>query len=497
MSLTGSDQALTSSEGSSDQPSSGRGAQYEHDKCTAKNSSESPPRIAVAPSLQYNAPLHQVDITSSQAYPSITSPYAPSPPSAGLRLQTDHLNEKRSEESRTIVNPVDVDGSQQTVFNAGLPVRTSSLRKAYTRTHRADSLSPASAISSPGAGPLIEMTPLPSPIFAWGAPGLDRSSIEDDREDIAPAMTLEDGFESSNAEPIAFSRSTLKKSTIPGNMERARISEVNAAAFAKNRSVSEYVPEGMQIPKSRNIVVSSSGPPSIEQQALSPPDDHMYREQYLAVQRGLAISAPKPPTPPDSNRGKENDELESSSIEPATLKGPVPLLYEAYTVRGGKLKKWRALRQLGKGSFSNVMLATSEGVNTPDRSLLEPKGEDQLSLKSLVAVKICVQGPAGGADEQKVETSIKREVEIMKSINHASLVRLKAVNMCERQAFLVLDYCAGGDLFELANLNLDVFTPSLIRRMFAELVAAVRYLHLQYIVHRDIKLESKYSMIIS
>jgi serine/threonine protein kinase len=30
-----------------------------------------------------------------------------------------------------------------------------------------------------------------------------------------------------------------------------------------------------------------------------------------------------------------------------------------------------------------------------------------------------------------------------------------------------------------------------VQRMFAELVGAVRYLHQNYIVHRDIKLESK------
>ena len=156
-------------------------------------------------------------------------------------------------------------------------------------------------------------------------------------------------------------------------------------------------------------------------------------------------------------------------------------------VHGGKPRRWRGLRQLGKGTFSTVMLATSDGMDKS--SLLD---ESQVSPKSLVAVKICEQGPAGGADEKKIEISIKRELEIMKSIHHPSLVHLKAVRMCERQAFLVLGYCAGGDLFELASLKLEILTPSLIRRVFSELVAAVRYLHLQYIVHRDIKLESMY-----
>ena len=142
------------------------------------------------------------------------------------------------------------------------------------------------------------------------------------------------------------------------------------------------------------------------------------------------------------------------------------------------------------------MLATSEG--TEDGSLAFPTelaqlspDEEQLDVKTLVAVKICERGPVGGADEKKAETSLKRELDILKSIHHPSLVQLKAMNILETRALLVLNYCAGGDLFELASLKLELLVPSLIRRIFAELVAAVRYLHSKYIVHRDIKLESK------
>lgn len=142
------------------------------------------------------------------------------------------------------------------------------------------------------------------------------------------------------------------------------------------------------------------------------------------------------------------------------------------------------------------MLATKEG--TEDISLSSTvegaqfsMNEKQLDPKSLVAVKICERGPVGGADEMKAETSLKRELDILKSIHHPSLVQLKAVNILKTRALLVLNYCAGGDLFELASLKLELLVPNLIRRIFAELVTAVRYLHTEYIVHRDIKLESK------
>jgi protein-serine/threonine kinase len=112
--------------------------------------------------------------------------------------------------------------------------------------------------------------------------------------------------------------------------------------------------------------------------------------------------------------------------------------------------------------------------------------------QKLVAVKIIEYGPAGGADEERVEVSLEREVDILKSVNHPSLVQLKAFGSDEKRALLVLDYCPGGDLFDFATSGVKPLSPALIRRIFAELVAAVRYLHLHYIVHRDIKLESKW-----
>lgn len=277
---------------------------------------------------------------------------------------------------------------------------------------------------------------------------------------------------------------------------RSQTGFVNDSSHAKNRSLSEYVPNGIYVPRSRNIAVSGSeAPPGIL--PLSPPEQQMHREEYLALQRGLAPVLPRPPTPPRSNRsGPENSDNESLPSSPGLSKSAIPLRYEARSIKGNVLRRWRAIRQLGKGTFSTVMLATSEGtedntLSSTDDSAEFSMNEEQLDPKYLVAVKICERGPVGGADEKKAEISLKRELDILKSIHHPSLVQLKAVKILETRALLVLNYCPGGDLFELASLKLELLVPSLIRRIFAELVAAVRYLHTEYIVHRDIKLESK------
>ena len=238
-------------------------------------------------------------------------------------------------------------------------------------------------------------------------------------------------------------------------------------------------------------------PPTLEPQ--SPPLDHLHRERYLAVQRGISVPIAKPPSPPKSSRGTDSSDQESPPTSP-NVAPLIPLRYEATMIRSNRLQSWRAIRQLGKGTFSTVVLATSldaddgDVISHVDISIQTPsQAERNLDPKTLVAVKICEHGPAGGADEKKIEVSLRREIEILKSIEHPSLVHLKAINIMEPRALLVLNYCAGGDLFDLAVSKPDLLVPELIQRIFAELVAAVRYLHTQYIVHRDIKLESEFA----
>ena len=456
---------------------------------TTENS-EPFPNLETAPQFQYSASLLSLNTTPPHPNPTLESPQQATPVSPSLRIQTEHLVQStRRENLGDQVDTGDQSG-QEIVYNAGLPVRQSSIRSVQkTRPHRKDSLSPGSAVSSPGIGPLVDMTPLPSPISAWGSPNLWRSSMDSEREESLQDASIVEELTGDAPQFTPFNRIPSKKRKIPvvSRGVEAPIYDAKAAAHARQRSLSDYVPEGMQIPKTRNIVVSTSA--AIPDGALiSPPDEQMHREEYLAVQRGITV--PIPPTPPDSNIGADSGSLESQASDVKPAKVEISPIYEARTIRKGQLSKWRALRQLGKGTFSTVMLATSQRVQDED-STFRSQEEFLFDPALLVAVKICEQGPAGGADEKKIEVSIKRELELMKAIDHPSLVHLKAVNMLDRQTIIVENYCAGGDLFELASLKLDYLTPFLIRRIFSELVAAVRYLHLQYIVHRDIKLESK------
>lgn len=464
---------------------------------------------ALQPPFQYNASLHWNDAAASQAHPtieSIDSPHPHSSPGPGLRLQTETLAKLQSQtQTQTFSTSTNTIAStdpqiRQTIIASGIPYRSSSVRSTLSASHfTGGSLSPASAVSSPGLGPIIDITPLPSPVTAAGSPRPWRRSIDSqDPRDPLPEIAELSTPMTSTQELVASGQVSPKKRRVPASLAsstKGTIYDVNASSHARNRSISDYAPNPIQVLRNRNIVVSGTGL-SLLEHPIAPPGQHMHREEYLAIQRGLTAPGPKPPTPPRSNRGADSSDLESDSSSPDVRKTSLPLRYEARTVQGGKLRHWRAVRQLGKGTFSTVMLATSQdagGAATSSQSMdfLRDHGEEsQINFNSLVAVKVCEFGPAGGADAQKVETSLKRELEIMKAIDHPSLVHLKAFNILDRRAFLVLNYCPGGDLFELANLKPELLIPGLIRRIFTELVAAVQYLHAQYIVHRDVKLEN-------
>ncbi|KAH8690202.1 kinase-like domain-containing protein [Talaromyces proteolyticus] len=428
-------------------------------------------------------------------------------PSPALHLRTD-LPTTIDGTPTTPLNDHETQLLRHSLSTASLPRRTPSWAIRMRTLSSAGSLSPSSvrssAISSPALAAMADITPLPSPIgylspSPWRLGGRTISSHSLSRTSSTISRSGSVNLRPSDSHQLLRTASSRSRSRRYSS-HRLNDGDVrepgprhneDTRRHSRNRSLSEYIPYKAVIPHPRPNAVQ--GPGSSMESSSSTSDlasdtNNLHREQYLAVQRGLAHPGARPPTPPRSTQSGEDEVRFRPIVKHELMHGSHDEMYYVRSIRTKQPRKYRKLRQLGQGTFSQVSLA----VRVPD----DAPGKDghvrmpSLMSQKLVAVKIIEYGPAGGADEDRVEVSLKREVEILKSINHPSLVQLKAFGSDERRALLVLDYCPGGDLFDFATSAKQTLSPPLIRRIFAELVAAVRYLHANYIVHRDIKLEN-------
>ncbi|KAK5945830.1 hypothetical protein PMZ80_003038 [Knufia obscura] len=84
---------------------------------------------------------------------------------------------------------------------------------------------------------------------------------------------------------------------------------------------------------------------------------------------------------------------------------------------------------------------------------------------------------------------IYREISILKELHHPNIVQLHEMVETERHIGIILEYASGGELFDYI-LNQRYLKDPSARRLFAQLVSGVGYLHKKGIVHRDLKLEN-------
>ncbi|KAB8304213.1 hypothetical protein EYC80_003631 [Monilinia laxa] len=123
---------------------------------------------------------------------------------------------------------------------------------------------------------------------------------------------------------------------------------------------------------------------------------------------------------------------------------------------------------LGEGEFGKVKMGwKSEGIQ--------------------VAIKLIRRDSVGTSPSKLAK--IYREISILRQINHPNIVQLHEMVETEKQIGIILEYASGGELFDYI-LNHRYLKDNAARRLFAQLVSGVGYLHKKGIVHRDLKLEN-------
>lgn len=128
-------------------------------------------------------------------------------------------------------------------------------------------------------------------------------------------------------------------------------------------------------------------------------------------------------------------------------------------------------RELGRGSFGVVYLVHQTVTKQP------------YVLKRININHI----------HQKFQQAALREVEILKKINHPHIIKYYYSFIEDSTLSIITEYAESGDLYQLLlkyrNKNLS-FSESELWRIMSELTEALRYLHQNNIIHRDIKCQN-------
>eukprot|EP00941_MAST-03F_sp_MAST-3F-sp1_P002696 g2696.t1 len=129
-------------------------------------------------------------------------------------------------------------------------------------------------------------------------------------------------------------------------------------------------------------------------------------------------------------------------------------------------------RLLGEGNFGKVLLA-----------------QHKLSGRR-VAMKFYDKRKY--IKDKAMMRQLRREMSLMCRLNHRNVCKLFETFETQRRAYLVMEFCEGGNLIEHMRKEYpgSSMPEKRAQRLFAPLFSAVKHLHDLNIVHRDIKLDN-------
>ena len=213
--------------------------------------------------------------------------------------------------------------------------------------------------------------------------------------------------------------------------------------------------------------------------------------------RKQIIQQPSPPNSrKNSQQGKRHEVKETRDVKRNRAQMPSALKHVKPTT-GDWLKKryivnnYIMLDVLGTGSYGEVRMC-------------KERTTDELFAIKILSKEMLKKKKGGNTNETYFE-DIKREIAIMKKLEHPNVLRLFEVldDPNVNKLYLVLEYMKKGDLIHFIKerdkdkertsskqRNSSSFTPLRDQELwfiFKQVIAGVRYLHYQNIVHGDIK----------
>ncbi len=126
--------------------------------------------------------------------------------------------------------------------------------------------------------------------------------------------------------------------------------------------------------------------------------------------------------------------------------------------------EWKKGAQIGKGTFGSVFV----GLNA--------RTGERFAVKEI--------GLVDGSRAEVVR--LEKEIVLMKRLHHAHIVRYLGTAHGPHHLYIFMEYVPGGSIASMLA-QYGAFGQALIRRLVAQVVLGIAYLHEKGIVHRDIK----------
>ena len=130
-------------------------------------------------------------------------------------------------------------------------------------------------------------------------------------------------------------------------------------------------------------------------------------------------------------------------------------------------------KSLGKGSFGEVFLTQKKG------------GKELYATKRL---------DRAFSEKPQNMKRLTNEIALLKQIYHPNIVRLIELKKTKTHVYIVTEYCNGGSLSDClrdyVNSHFKPFPEEIVQYLMKQIVNAIKFLHANKIIHRDLKLDN-------
>ena len=140
-----------------------------------------------------------------------------------------------------------------------------------------------------------------------------------------------------------------------------------------------------------------------------------------------------------------------------------------------KLEKYKIGAILGKGAYATVKLVEDRMTN------------EKYAMKIYDKIKL---------NDSLKKKCVCKEIEILKKINHKNIAKLIEIIHTENSILIIQEYVKGISLRDYYNSEIrnqkgiSEHKEKIFKKIFKQIFEAMNYLHINFIAHRDIKLEN-------